>query len=239
MRWVRDTTGRFLQRPHYDQKELDQECESIVTGFLRSRSESISFPIETNDLTVLLEKEVDDLDLYADLQEEGQDVEGVTDFFPGKKPRVRISRELSEQDWRENRLRTTLAHELGHVKFHNFLWGLDPTLAMSTFGFQPTPHAQRCKREAILGARSYDWMEWQAGYASGAFLMPATELLRIVHDAIEEMGLFTPISLSSTSSDELILKVLKAFQVSTDASRVRLLQTGYLTEKLMPPSLFS
>ena len=43
--------------------------------------------------------------------------EGKTDFR-GKKPDVHISQELSNEPRYENRLRTTLAHEFGHVHFH-------------------------------------------------------------------------------------------------------------------------
>ena len=43
------------------------------------------------------------------------EVEGVTEFQVGKKPRVLINRQLSEGRNMENRLRTTLAHEYGHV----------------------------------------------------------------------------------------------------------------------------
>ncbi len=51
-------------------------------------------------------------------------MEGVTDFCPGEKPTVRIAHQLSEEPRRENRLRTTLTHEYGHVKFHAFLWAV-------------------------------------------------------------------------------------------------------------------
>ena len=50
----------------------------------------------TDDLTVLIEKDVVDLDMYANLSEEKGEVEGVTDFYPGKKPKVRISKLISE-----------------------------------------------------------------------------------------------------------------------------------------------
>lgn len=36
VRYIRDTTGRFAERPYYKPEELDQECESIMVGFLRS-----------------------------------------------------------------------------------------------------------------------------------------------------------------------------------------------------------
>ncbi len=122
MKWVIDSTGRFTWRPYYDQAELDAECEKLVSQFLISKNGKITFPISTDDLAVMIERDVSDLDLYADLSILGSDVEGITDFFPDKKPAVKIARELSANRSRENRLRTTLAHEYGHVKFHAFLW---------------------------------------------------------------------------------------------------------------------
>jgi Zn-dependent peptidase ImmA (M78 family) len=124
MKWVSDTTGRFEWRPYYDQAELDHECEQIVSDFLRSKNSVIRFPISTDDLSVLVEQSTSDLDLYADLSPEGEDIEGVTDFFPHQKPAVKIAQELSLESARYNRLRTTLAHEYGHVRFHSFLWDL-------------------------------------------------------------------------------------------------------------------
>ena len=38
------------------------------------------------------------------------------------------------------------------------------------------------KRDNILDAQQSDWMEWQAGYISGALLMPATPVRRLVSD---------------------------------------------------------
>ena len=69
MRWVRDNTGRFRQRPHYQSDELEQVCEDAITGFLRERHGKAAFPVGTADLTVLIEQAVDDLDndVRADL----------------------------------------------------------------------------------------------------------------------------------------------------------------------------
>src|SRR4051794_28426526 len=67
VRYVPDRTGRFTQRPHYEPKELDRECESIVSGFLRERHGAASYPISTDDLTVLIERDTESLDQFADL----------------------------------------------------------------------------------------------------------------------------------------------------------------------------
>src|SRR5438128_401156 len=119
MKWVDDRTQRFGRRPHYEPRELDELCEGIVEKFLCQRHGNIAFPIGTDDLTVLIEQFAVNLDLYADLTEEGLDVEGVTNFISGQRPRVRISRGLSLRPGLENRLRTTLTHEFAHVHFHN------------------------------------------------------------------------------------------------------------------------
>ena len=80
MRYIRDTTGRFLMRPHYDPAELDRECEAILSKFFGGR---FPIPIETDDLTRLIERDTSDFDPGADLSCCGHDVEGVTEFKPG------------------------------------------------------------------------------------------------------------------------------------------------------------
>ena len=127
MKYIRDRTGRFPQRPHYDPEELDYECEAIITKFLREKYGHIKFPISTEDLTVFIEQHAGSLDVYADLSSYGAGVEGVTEFHIGKKPNVKISQTLSEDSHRENRLRTTLTHEFGHVHFHTCLLYTSPS----------------------------------------------------------------------------------------------------------------
>ena len=90
MKWVKDKTGRFSQRPHYLPDEIDDECERIIRAFLTKKYGKVEFPIKTDDLTVLIEEKAD-LDSYADLSGEPGEVEGVTEFTPRKRPVVRIS----------------------------------------------------------------------------------------------------------------------------------------------------
>jgi IrrE N-terminal-like domain len=238
MKWVKDKTGRFAQRPHYLPEELDVECEELISTFLRERHGRAQYPVSTDDLTVLVETMVADLDLYADLSQEEGEVEGVTDFLPGKKPKVRISKRLSEDDRMANRLRTTLTHELGHVKFHAFMF----EAPKSGLLFEPaTPNlTNKCKRSNMLEARQSDWMEWQAGFACGSFLMPGTIVAEIVREFVQ--GLKDPIAqlhLSSTEGQSLITTLTERFGVSRDAARVRLLQKGILTDSVFSATLFS
>jgi hypothetical protein len=136
--YVRDRTGRFQQRPHYKPEEFDWECEKIVTDFLKDVHGSVRYPVETNDITKLIERDAKDLDLYADLSEYGEDVDGVTLFEKGKRPTVQISAELTNNERRQNRLRTTLTHEYGHVHFHSYLWEIE--VASTDFFRQQRPH---------------------------------------------------------------------------------------------------
>jgi len=228
MKWVTDKTGRFQKRPHYLPDELDHECERIVGDFLHSTHGGISYPISTDDLTVLMESRVGDLDLYADLSREGGDVEGVTDFYTGRQPEVRISKKLTSGNHFDHRLRTTLTHELGHVVFHSFMFD-ENSRTGALFGGPSQVVSNKCKRDNILEASHKDWMEWQAGYACGAFLMPVTALRGVVREFLEvhriSVGRFAS---RSHHGQLLISRVNEHFSVSRDAARVRLSQLGTL-----------
>lgn len=222
MKYVPDRTGRFRERPHYDPRELDLELEQIVNEFLIDRHGSVSFPIPTDSLACLIERDAGDLDLYADLSTEGPDVEGVTDFVLGERPRVRIAHTLSNDPRRENRLRTTLTHEYTHVRLHDCWWqmkGAEPDLFSAG-----EPYSRRCKRENILNAGQLDWMEWQAGYGSGAILMPRGSVMKLIEGFVPKPIRLAEIEVVSDWGRRLIDRVAEEFGASRDAARVRLLQ---------------
>lgn len=231
MKFVRDSKKGLGQRPYFQLGELDLECEQIVTDFMSDVDGQIKYPISTDTLTKLLERDTSDLDLYADLAADGSDVEGVTDFFSGKKPRVRISKHLSEQR-SENRLRTTLTHEYGHVRFHA------PLFASTSKLILPQNETPKCKRENILTAAESDWMEWQAGYVCGAMLMPVSEVRKLAKAYCAAENLDIPISISSKHALPIIYEVSSRFSVSEDAARVRLTKLTLLTKERQHPTLF-
>jgi len=231
MKWINDKTGRFKKRPHYLPLELDLECEAVLNEFFQHRTERIRFPISTADLTVLIEEYTQDFDSCKDLSEEGQDVEGITYFVRGEKPIVCISHRLGAANL-ENRLRTTLTHELFHVLFHNSLYQdvSQPSLFEVLDGERN--QSFKCMRDNIIGASNYDWMEWQAGYGCGAFLMPITPLNETVREYKESHNLsFETLTVESESGIDLTNTVSRAFQTSKDAARVRLLQKGILQDR--------
>ena len=113
--------------------------------FMERRSGGFRLPIPTDELTIrLIEEEADDLDLYAQLPD---GVEGLTDFFADRRPKVRIAESLYHRTRSDHRLRTTLAHEFGHVNLHAPLWRRDGA------AFRWTPCGTvtwTCARETIV-----------------------------------------------------------------------------------------
>jgi hypothetical protein len=221
-----------VRRPHYDPTEMDAECERIIREFLMKKYGKIKFPISTSDLGVLIESFVEDLDMGADLAEEEGDVEGVTEFTRGKLPTVKISRALVGDPSMENRLRTTLTHEFSHVTFHRFMFEVEskPRFLFDDPGVEVQETA-KCKRANIFGAAAADWMEWQAGYGCGAFLMPIRSLIETVQEFRQSPSIPAgALSLISEEGQDLLHTVAGAFQVSRDAARVRLLQGRFLQD---------
>ena len=237
VKYVRDRTGRFSQRPHFEPEDLDRECESIIDSFLKEYNGEAKFPVSTDDLTRLIERDSDDLDLFADLTAFGSTVEGVTQFRPGQKPLVKIAAPLANDDRRENRLRTTLTHEYGHVHFHAYLWKVESSQG-NLFAQNLNANRQICKRETILDAAQTDWMEWQAGYVCGALLMPVSYVRRLVRAYRKSHGLFGAIGPANQHGRALIAEMQRAFQVSADAARVRLFKLGVFSEADAGSSLF-
>ena len=223
-KYLRDPLGRPIPRLFFDDpKELDAECEDIIGDFMHRRSGGFRIPIPTDELTRLIEEEADDLDMYANLPD---GVEGLTDFFLDRRPKVRITADLSAPR-REHRLRTTLAHEYGHVRFHAPLWRKDG--AGTQQGVQAP--SWTCARTTIVDAPENDWMEWQAGYVCGALLMPRSEIWEFASLYAMVRGLRMPIVASSDAGSELIGFAGRKFDVSRLAARIRMLKLGLLADQ--------
>lgn len=192
------------------------------------------FPISTDDLATLIEQDVTDLDQYADLSRYGDGVEGMSEFPRAGKPKVAISEKVHRY---ENRLRTTLTHEYGHVRLHAYLFALgDRQLVL---GKNQKANAIYCMRDAMLPAGKRDWMEWQAGYASGAALMPKGPLTRLIGEIQERRGIFGPTSPESAGGKDMLAAVVEHFAVSHDAAKVGLKILGFLGAEPAVRSLFS
>jgi hypothetical protein len=99
------------------------------------------------------------------------------------------------------------------------------------FPRQEKSHTNKCHRDNMIGASEKDWMEWQAGYACGAILMPVGALVQTAKRFREDKKIpYANLTLASDHGQQLIALVTSTFQTSKDAARVRLLKKGVLTE---------
>lgn len=216
---IADRTGRFPERPYYRIEEIESDCEELIAAFLTRRYGQIVLPVPTPAVVEMLERESADLDLYCDLSCEGEEINGLTTFFPGDKPRVSIARELSYQAWREHRLRSTLTHEYAHVHFHSWLYDR----------YCSNGDRHKCARGKLLPREGEpDWMEWQAGYMSGVLLMPKSRVELHLRAFLEERAIGSPLGSDSIESRVLIRRTSELFNVSGEAAEVRLKQLGHL-----------
>ena len=227
MKLLRDPLGRPIKLLYFKTEEFDDRCEQIITEFMDRHFAGFRLPIPTDDIIRMIEAEADDLDMYADLPE-GQD--GYTDFFFDRKPRVLIAQRLSDPRY-ENRLRTTLGHEYGHVWFHAPLWRDSATEQDR----RPAEPCWTCHRETIETAPENDSMEWQAGYISGALLMPRSNVIALASEVADGPGGAAPLVRDTLSGRDLIDQVRKRFQVSEQAAQVRLSRLGLVTESSPRP----
>ena len=81
-------------------------------------------------------------------------------------------------------------------------------------------------------------MEWQAGYISGALLMPVTPLRRLVSDYCGRRELHGDHPRFIRARARLLQMVIGAFAVSEEAARVRLLKLSLITTADGQGSLF-
>lgn len=223
MKYIPDNKGRFAQRPYYQDDELDALCDQKITQFLMKKRGRVIFPIETDDLKCMIEQDASDLDAFADLSSEGHGVQGVTDFFPGKKPKVRIAEALSS-DASEHRLRTTLSHEYGHVWLHAPLYDA----VQATLDLFPSccPQPHQCHRDSIIQAQKVDWMEWQAGFVCGAILMPVSHVKCLLGNIDERNQIHEPALINTPHANALVNTLADTYCVSKEAARVRLERMG-------------
>jgi Zn-dependent peptidase ImmA (M78 family) len=221
MKMIPDRTGRFPQRPHWEIPELERKCEEAITAFVIHRYGFERIPVPTEALTEIIERDGGDLDIRPNLSDDKYEVFGYTRFERGKKPIVTIARELWEQRYRNNRLRMTLSHEYGHVLLHAWLY--------EKYGAAAEP--QLCYWQSLLPTEGVvDWMEWQAGYAGGALLMPESFVRRAVAAFLRDRKETPPVKKSSATASALCERISLAFDVSVEAAKVRLAKLAYLID---------
>lgn len=171
------------------------------------------------------------LDVGAALE---TDVLGMTEFVPGRRPKISINRDLTEGvfDYEYvglgtlGRWRATVAHEASHVVLHGVLYevddkqeGLFPNLGQS----DAPGHLMRClKRDVGFQARTSDWREVQANKGMAALLMPKPIFLAAFEQERERIRAGElPIAEGSSKHQRLVSRLAGRFSVSRQAAGIR------------------
>jgi Zn-dependent peptidase ImmA (M78 family) len=221
MRERRDLRGRPIRRLYLKTEVLDKRCEGIIREFMDRRSGGFRLPIPTDELKRLIEERADEVDFYADLPE---GIHGQTSLFYNRRPEVDIAESIYRTR-SDHRVRTTLCHEFGHVWLHAPLFRRDGANDRATTG-----PIWKCYRESILEAPESDWMEWQAGWVSGAILMPASALRTWSAECAAQFRSKLPFVVKTREGGELINLVAERCDVSELAARVRLIKLRLVVE---------
>ncbi len=166
-----------------------------------------------------------------DYQELEADVMGRTAFTCEGFARIEINALLAE-DGSPNgvrRVRSTLAHEIGHGILHEALFmeklvaerdqpvlfgGPEP-------GGEKEPSAIVCRNSDIFGTPIQSkWWEVQANKFMAAILMPEPVFLQVARPALEEYDNTTPAVLNHFLHQAAIDQVAEAFNVSKSMARI-------------------
>lgn len=221
MRYEQDKNGLFYKIPYFAPAEIEEKCWKILLPFIQGRRGSVTFPVTTDDIAVLIEQYVDDLDMYADLSHYGHSIEGVTIFQIDQQPRVAIAKRLSEFPHLRHRLKTTLTHEFGHVLLHTGLYisgSLTPRGAASQLYSASEGEMEK----------QTSWMEWQAWQAAACMLLPKTEVLSTLDTYLKNHGRRSITDLRYGYIPDFIKKVAKTFDVSEPFAKRRLVSLNII-----------
>jgi IrrE N-terminal-like domain len=230
MREYRDPHGRPIRRLYLKTDLLDRRCEGLMREFMNRRSGGYRLPIPTNELMRLLDERAGEIDTYADLP---SGIHGKTTLYFDRRPQVEIAASIY-MTRSDHRVRTTVCHEFGHVWLHGPLWR--EVGARRASGVGPV---WDCYRENILTAPESDWTEWQAGWVSGAILMPASALRAWAAECAKKFGAKLPFAASPRGGAELVKLVAERCDVSILAAQVRLDKLGLVIKDSSPKRLLT
>ena len=177
--------------------------------------------------------------LEADYVKLPDGVLGRTLFLPDGSARIEVSRELAveaESDTlARRRLRTTLAHECGHVACHRMLFVTDTdTLPLFPPGMiQEEEKPGFLCREDTVGARyTGEWWEYQANRCMACLLLPRHLVVPRFQSVLHGVGVGSYEEGAKLGKDEDIVRTLAdTFDVSWQALLFRLEDLGLIPRR--------
>ncbi len=219
MRNIRSTSGPFVERPHFQLREIEEICASELraTGLYPSVPEAIR-------IDRFVEKRFGITPRYEPLP---SGVLGFTRFGPKGVQEIVIASALDEDTGKvtERRLRTTLAHEGGHglLHAHLFCLGEKPN---SLFGDNDKTPRILCRdvQEGPGTKAGYNgrWWEFQANRAIGGLLMPRPLVEEALDEFCAEAGKLGGRVLPAEKRERAIQALSATFDVNPAVARIRL-----------------
>jgi hypothetical protein len=227
----------------------------VKSGLFRHRDGTERLWFEPSDIESMMEEELKNAKLYPPLQSPAVDIErfieqylvanldqygeleegilGLTEFIPGRSPRLVINRNLTgaiDADatpmGTRGRWRATLAHEASHVIMHSVLFQLgtdQPELFRVSTASNPNRLLRCEKKNVLFRGGGTDWREVQANMAMAALLMPRGLFRKAVVEAKKELQIDPSRSgLDPASIRELTKCLSSKFEVSKQAAGIRL-----------------
>lgn len=213
MRTLRASSGPFTERPHYELREIERICVDCLR-------EVDCLPKSPEPIRIdhFIEKRFKVVPTYEPLAD---GVLGFTQFGSKGPAAIVLSRELDEEatDVSRRRIRSTLAHEAGHILLQGHLFAFEP--APSLFGNSPDVSKEKilCRDGAGYAGR---WWEFQANRAIGGLLLPRHLALGALEDLLVADGLLGARMLPVDRRREAEARLVDLFDVNGVVARVRL-----------------
>ncbi|MDE2823498.1 MAG: ImmA/IrrE family metallo-endopeptidase [Chloroflexota bacterium] len=223
---VRAQSGPFSNRPYYEEWEI----EEIAATELRAVD---LLPATPTPIRVdrFIEKRFRIVPEYDNVLE---DILGFTRFGAKGPEAVVVSRSLSEEGTgvSERRVRSTLAHETGHMLLHGELFALERRAGSSPLVDEDLDERRQvvlCRPESVdasvgpASAQRYDgrWWEYQANQFIGALLLPRRLAEQAVGDFLVPTGSLGIKVLDDTKREEAASCLAEVFDVNLSVARIR------------------
>ena len=222
MRTYRADSGPFLDRYHYSPEEF----EAIASQELRSVDllPDVAQPIRVDRF---IEKRFNIVPEYDDLPD---GLVGFTSFDSHGPVEVVVARALADDGGQpaERRIKSTLAHEAGHILLHGQLFTLkfrNSTRPLIEVDLDAGNRKVLC-RDDNANVRRYDgrWWEYQANQMIGAFLLPRQLALQVLEPFLAIRGKLGRGILDEMMRDEAAEALADTFDVNPAVARIRIEQ---------------
>lgn len=227
MKSWKDRSNPWGKRLHFEDCEFDAIAEELIEragGDVFAEGDGV-------DVDLVLLKA---LDVEADYGPLPEGIMGRTLFDKSGAACIQVSSDLAEaaeiDRVARRRLRTTLAHEGGHVSCHQSLFIVDS----DTFDLFPDEESEpkpaiMCREDSISRPRYRgDWWEYQANQVMAALLLPKRWFCPNVERALGSFGVPDFTEAIKRDAHENVLRCLAdMFDVSWEATFYRLQSLGF------------